>query len=58
MAVDEDGDNSIDYIINNPITNYIQYDRFTTSVYSWQKGLQKNYKVITPSPEIVVGNSL
>ena len=56
--MDEDGDNSIDYIINNPITNYIQYDRFTTSVYSRQKGLQKNYKVITPSPEIVVGNSL
>ena len=43
-AVSDDGDNSIDYIINNPITNYIQYDRLTTCVYSWQKGLKKTIK--------------
>ena len=53
--MDEDGDNSIDYIINNPITNYIQYDRFTTCVYSWQKGLQKNYKWLRQVQKLSLG---
>ena len=53
--MDEDGDNSIDYIINNPITNYIQYDRFTTCVYSWQKGLQKNYKWLRQVQKVSLG---